>query len=320
MNPRQLGNTDIQIPSVAMGCWPIAGVTSLDVNDADSLATLRAAFDNGINFFDTAYSYGINGESELLISKALGGHRNEITIASKCGIHRDQSGQHIDNSPSRLKQQVDVSLSRLKTEVIELLYLHAPDPNCDLIETASLMKSFVDCGKARAIGVSNFSTDQLKQFHAVCPISAVQPPFNMLQRDIENDIVPWCIAHSVSVIVYWPLMKGLLAGKLPRDHQFDGKDGRAKYPMFQGEEWQKNQDFVDQLKKFADSIGRTVAQVVINWTIQRPGITTALCGAKRAYQIEETAQAMQFELSDSQLATIDALLRQRGIPVTRAAV
>ena len=320
MQKRRLGTSEIEVTSVAMGCWPIAGVTSLDVNDEDSLDTLRTAFDSGVTFFDTAYSYGINGESELLIAKALSPVRDRITLATKCGIHRDQNGQTIDNSPSRLREQLDTSLKRLKTDFIDLLYLHAPDPNCDLFETAAVMRSFLEQGKARTIGVSNFSVSQLESFHAICPITATQPAFNMLQRDIERDVVPWCLQHSVSVVVYWPLMKGLLAGKLPRDHQFGTKDGRAKYPMFQGEEWQKNQDFVDQLRSFADSINRTVAQVVINWTIQRPGITVALCGAKRAYQIEETAISMEFELTTEELATIDSLLEDRGDPITRPAV
>ncbi len=320
MHKRRLGTSEIEVTPVAMGCWPIAGVTSLDVNDQDSLDTLRAAFDNGVTFFDTAYSYGINGESESLIAKALSPVRQQITLATKCGIHRDQTGQTIDNSPSRLRAQVDTSLRRLETDVIDLLYLHAPDPNRDLSETAAVMRSFLEQGKARSIGVSNFSVSQLIAFNTVCPITAVQPAFNMLQRDIEHDVVPWCLQHSASVVVYWPLMKGLLAGKLPRDHQFDIKDGRAKYPMFQGEQWHKNQDFVGHLRDFAASINRTVAQVVINWTIQRPGITVALCGAKRAYQIEETAKSMQFELTAEELETIDGLLVARGTPITRPAV
>lgn len=320
MHKRRLGTSEIEVTPVAMGCWPIAGVTSLDVNDQDSLDTLRAAFDNGVTFFDTAYSYGINGESESLIAKALSPVRQQITLATKCGIHRDQTGQTIDNSPSRLRAQVDTSLRRLETDVIDLLYLHAPDPNYDLSETAVVMRSFLEQGKARSVGVSNFSDSQLVTFNTVCPITAVQPAFNMLQRGIEQDVVPWCLQHSASVVVYWPLMKGLLAGKLPRDHQFDIKDGRAKYPMFQGEQWHKNQDFVGHLRDFAASINRTVAQVVINWTIQRPGITVALCGAKRAYQIEETAKSMQFELTAEELETIDGLLVARGTPITRPAV
>jgi len=142
----------------------------------------------------------------------------------------------------------------------------------------------------------------------------------MLQRQIEKDTLPWCREHGVSVMAYWPLLKGLLAGKLPRDFVFQPNDGRAKYPMFQGDEWQKNQDFVDRLREISEEIGKTVSQVVINWTIHQPGITAALCGAKRADQIEETAGAMGWKLDTEQLARIDAALEERGTPVAKSAV
>ena len=175
-------------------------------------------------------------------------------------------------------------------------------------------------GKTRAIGASNMTVEQLEQFRTVCPLSAYQPPYNMLQRQIEADLLPWCQQHNVSVMVYWPLMKGLLAGKLRRDHVFAAGDGRAKYPMFQGDEWQKNQDFVDAIRQLAAECGKTVAQVVVNWTIHRPGVTVALCGAKRAYQIQETAGALGWRLSDDHLRRIDEALRRRGTPITRSAV
>lgn len=304
-----------------MGCWPISGVTSLDVNEADSLATLRAAFDAGINFFDTAYIYGRDGESERLIAKGLGEHRDEMVIATKGGIHWDETGQRaFDASPETLRRECEASLRRLDTDRVELLYLHAPDPAVPVAESAGALKRLMDEGKALSIGVSNLNVDQLEAFQAECPISAFQPPYNMLQRDIEADTLPWCVERNVAVVVYWPLLKGLLAGKLARDHVFPPSDGRAKYPMFQGEEWQKNQDFVDRLRSVADQAQKTVAQVVVNWTIHQPGITVALCGAKRAYQIEESAGAMGWQLSAEQLATIDAALRERGEPETISAV
>src|SRR5205085_1091450 len=160
-------------------------------------------------------------------------------------------------------------------EVIDLYYLHAPDPATPIDVTATAFRHLLDTGKVRAVGLSNATTAQLAAFHAVCPLSACQPHYNMLQREIELDQLPWCVEHKVSTMIYWPLMKGLLAGKLPRDHVFDPKDGRRKYPMFQGDEWRKNQDFLDQLRPLAASVNRSVAQVVLNWTIQRPGITVA---------------------------------------------
>ncbi|QDS89001.1 General stress protein 69 [Rosistilla ulvae] len=318
---RPLGQTDIRVSPVAMGCWPIAGMTSLEVNDADSLATLDAAFDAGINFFDTAYCYGANGESERLIGRGLGNRRDQIAIATKGGIAWDAEGQRVqDASPATLRRQCDESLQRLGTDRVELLYLHGPDPNVPVSESAGELKRLMDAGKTRSVGVSNFNVEQLEEFHAVCPISAVQPHFNMLQQEITHDILPWCEANGASAIIYWPLMKGLLAGKLSRDHQFAPGDGRAKYPMFQGDEWQKNQDFVDALRKLAIEIGRTVSDVVINWTIHHPGITAALCGAKRPYQISETAAALSWQLTTDQRARIDQAIADRGPAAGRSAV
>lgn len=303
-----------------MGCWPITGITSIDVNQADSLATLRAALEAGINFFDTAYCYGYEGESERMIAEALGDRRDEIVIASKAGIHWVNRKQERDATPETIRRECDESLQRLKTDRIDLYYLHAPDPAVPVAESAGAFAELLQAGKIRSVGVSNFDVPQLEAFHSVCPISASQPFYNMLQREIEEEVLPWCISNGVSSIVYWPLMKGLLAGKLPRDHVFDESDGRRKYPMFHGEEWQKNQDFLDALRPIVDEAGVTVAQLVINWTIQRDGITAALCGAKRPEQIRETAAAMDFRLAEDQIARIDAAIAERGNIVSRGAV
>jgi aryl-alcohol dehydrogenase-like predicted oxidoreductase len=318
---RLLGTTDIEVSSVAMGCWPISGMTSLDVNDAESLKTLRAAVDAGVNFFDTAYCYGRGGESERLIARAISEDRESIVIATKGGIHWDANGvRGFNASPDRLRQECDESLQRLGTDYIDLLYLHAPDPNVPVTESAAALKSLLEAGKTRSVGVSNFNLEQMKAFHAVCPITAVQPHYNMLQREIETDIVPWCLEHDVSIVVYWPLLKGLLAGKLSRDHQFREGDGRAKYAMFQGEEWNKNHDFIDVLRAIADDLHKTVAQLVVNWTVHQPGITAALCGAKRPYQIEESAGAMGWRLDDRTMNRINQALEHRGQPVSQSAV
>ena len=159
----------------------------------------------------------------------------------------------------------------------------------------------------------------MEEFHAVCPITAAQMPYNMLQRDIEKRTIPWCRKRNIAVMVYWPLMKGLLAGKLPRNRELDERDKRRTYPMYQGDEWQKNQDFVDRLREIAVVSGHTIAQLVVNWTISQPGITSALCGAKRPAQIEETAGAMAWQLSDEQQANIAAAIATRGPTATKRA-
>jgi aryl-alcohol dehydrogenase-like predicted oxidoreductase len=321
MELRRLGTTDILVTPVAFGCWPISGVTSVDVNEADSLATLEAALASGVNFVDTAHCYGYAGESERLIGRVVAGRRDAVVIATKGGIHWDANRRQArDGRPETLRAQCEESLRRLATDHVDLLYLHAPDPNLPLAESAGGLARLLEEGKTRAVGLSNASVKELVEFSSACSLAAFQPHYNLLQREIEADSLPWCRERNIAVVVYWPLMKGLLAGRLARDHVFAPGDGRAKYPMFQGQEWQRNQDFLDCLRAIAADAGKTVAQVVINWVIHQEGITSALCGAKRAHQAMENAQAAGWRLSAQALAQIDEALAQRGTPITRAAV
>ena len=322
---RHLGNSGLKVSAVALGCWPIAGVTTLGVNDADSIATIQKCFDLGINHLDTAHVYGPNGESENLIRRALAGtrgsgsRRDEMVIATKCGIHYENGVMVTDNRPERLRLECDESLRRLGTDRVELLYLHAPDEKVPIADSAAALRKLMEEGKTLSVGVSNFTVEQMDEFHAVCPITATQMPYNMLQRDIEKRTIPWCRERNVAVMIYWPLMKGLLTGKLQRGEALDERDNRRNYPMYQGDELQKNQDFIDQLRKVADSSGYSVAQIVVNWTINQLGITAALCGAKRPAQIEESAGAMGWQLTAEQRAIIDAAIAVRGPTATKRA-
>ncbi len=302
---------------MSLGCWPIAGLTSPGATDEHSIATIRACFDLGINHLDTAHMYGRDGESERLIARALGNRRQEMVIATKGGLHWHAGGkQAVDGSPAMLRRQCEESLRRLQTDCVELYYLHAPDPKVPIGASAGELKRLMDEGKIRSAGVSNVNVAQLEEFTAVCPLSAYQPPYNMLQRQIEADTLPWCRDRGVAVLVYWPLMKGLLAGKLRRTEVFAETDSRRKYPMFQGAEWEKNHDLVDRLRQVANEAGRTVAQLVVAWTIRQPGITAALCGAKRPEQIGETAAAADWELTSEQTALVEQALADRGEPVS----
>ena len=306
---RRIGQSGLFVSPVALGCWPIAGMTSLGVNDEDSLATISAALESGINFIDTAHCYGANGESERLIGKAIKGKRDRIVLASKGGIHWDEKGiRHYDATPERILLECNESLRRMNVDHIDLFYLHAPDPQVPVEQSAEAFVSLLKSGKVRAVGASNFSVEELEKFQAVCPISAVQPPYNMLERAIESDIIPWCIANHVSVINYWPLMKGLLAGKIRRGHQFEANDKRLTYDVFQGEKFEAAQKLLDRLDFMAVKTDKTVAQIVVNWTIHQPGLTATLCGAKRDWQIRETAGGMGWKLDDADFHLINALI------------
>lgn len=309
---RPLDNSEIFVSPVALGCWPMAGVTTLDVNDADSIATIQKCFELGINHLDTAYVYGPNGESENLIRRAIGKRRDEFVIATKCGLHLEGPEFVADGRPERLRAECEESLRRLGTDRVELLYLHTPDDKVAIAESAGALRELLDAGKTRSVGVSNFTVEQMEEFSAVCPIVATQMPYNMLQRGIEQRTIPWCRERNVAVMIYWPLMKGLLAGKFRRDTELHEHDSRRNNPAYSGDEWQRNQDFVERLREAAALTGHTVAQLVVNWTFSQPGITSALCGAKRPHQIAETAGAMGWRLTTEQESMIDAAIAQRG--------
>lgn len=295
--------------SVGLGCWPIAGISSLDVNDQDSLRTIAVALDCGINFFDTAYSYGFKGQADLLLAKALKGRTGGTIVATKVGTHYDSQGQRIvDGRPETLIRHAKESLDRLNRDCLDVLYLHTPDPNVPLEESADALAELMSSGIVSYAGVSNVNLQQLQLFHSRCPVTVVQPYFNMLQREVVGELREFCLAEKISIACYWVLMKGLLAGRMQRDHQFDPADRRLTYPVYRGEAWQRAQDLLDELRSISKELNCTVAQLVVAWTIAQPGITVALCGAKRPEQITETAIAMTLELSDDILERINRLV------------
>ena len=330
MTLRPLADTGLHVSPVALGCWPIAGVTTLGATPEHSRATVAAALDAGINHLDTAHAYGYRGESERIVGEVVrpmiaAEGRDRVVVASKCGLvwgeRRGTGGsgkrpQFKDGRPETIRAQCDESLTRLGLDVIDLYYLHAPDPKVPVAESAGAIAELIAAGKVRAAGVSNFTSEaQYRDFASACPFAADQQPYNMLQTDIETDRVPWARRHGrpgVAIATYWPLMKGLLAGKLSRAHVFADGDSRAGYPVFQEPEWSKTQDLLDRLREIAADLRATVAQLVVAWTLARPAVTTVLCGAKRPTQIIETAAAMRLDLPPEATAAIDSALRDRG--------
>ncbi|GIW96986.1 MAG: general stress protein [Pirellulaceae bacterium] len=306
---RQLGSTPLRVTPIGFGCWPIAGVSSLGVTEEASVATLHAALECGINFFDTAYAYGYDGEADRLLVRAGIPKREGVVIASKVGQYFDaRRVRHIDGRPPTLLRHAQQVLRRLGVSAVDIMYLHQPDPHVPLAESAGAIAEIVRRGMARYGGVSNVDAEQLRQFVRHCPQTiVVQPPFNMLQQRCLHELQPVCQEKRISVVGYWVLMKGLLAGKLPRDHRFDPRDKRLTYPIFQGEAWQRAQDLLDRLREIAADLGCTVAQLVVAWTIAHPGVSVALCGAKRPEQIRETAAAMRLHVAPEILQEITLL-------------
>ena len=325
--PRPLGRSHVTVGPLGLGCWPLAGMTRAGVTAAAAEATVAAAIDAGITHFDTAYCYGEHGESERAIAGAIRGRRGHVVIAGKCGIHWEPAPgaapprrQMVDGRPERIRAEVEESLRRLGTDHLDLLYLHAPDPQVPITESAGELARLLAAGKARAIGASNVSLAHLEAFAAVCPLAACQMHFNMLQREIEQGILPWCRAQDVAMVVYWPLMKGLLAGTMRRGQVFPTTDSRHKYPMFNGTEFDRNLDFVDKLRPIAARLGCTLPDLVLAWTAEQPGITCALFGATSPEQVAMNARALAVDLDDRARSDIATAIADRGPVANRRPV
>jgi aryl-alcohol dehydrogenase-like predicted oxidoreductase len=286
--------SELGISPVALGCWPLAGITSGAITEEAAVAVIDAALDAGVNHLDTAYAYGRDGESERLIARAIRGRRGQVVLATKAGVYWDEHGVlKLTGKPELLRRHFEKSLRRLETDAVELLYFHAPAEDAPLAESARLFRELLAEGKTRAVGVSNISVVQMETFAAECPFVACQVRYNWLQREIDAGILPWCRAHNVGVVAYEPLAMGLLTGKFTHDHVFQPCDWRRQSPLFTGEAWTRNLAEVDRLRTVAAHFGCSVAQLAVAWTISRPGVAAAVCGAKRPEQIRETAEAMR---------------------------
>ncbi|MFM7108369.1 MAG: aldo/keto reductase [Planctomycetaceae bacterium] len=332
---RPVGPSPVAVGPLGLGCWPLAGMTRAGVSREAAVETVRAAIDAGITHLDTAYCYGERGEADVAIGKALGWTggapvgcvpRDAVVVAGKCGIHWTPDAtkdpprrQVVDGRPERLRAEVEESLARLGTDRFDLLYLHAPDPAVPIEESAGELKRLVDAGKTRAVGLSNAGVDLLARFAAECPLAACQLHFNMLQREIEESALPWCRERGIAMVVYWPLMKGLLAGRMQRGRVFPTSDSRHKYPLFSGPEFERNLDFVDALRPVAARLGVTLADLVLAWTAEQPGITSVLFGATSPEQVRENARALACDLDDAARDSIRLAVAARGpVPRTRA--
>ena len=304
----------LTLPGLALGCWPLAGMTRPGVTRQAAIETVAAAIDHGITHLDTAYCYGENGESEKAIAQAAQGRRNEVTIASKCGIHW-QAGkkQTVDGRPETIIREAKESLLRLQADSIDLLYLHTPDPKIPIKESAGALRRLLDEGFVRAVGLSNGNVEECKLFAETCPLTACQRHFNMLQQEIRPALLPYCKSEQIAMVTYWPLIKGLLAGKMERNQVFPKTDSRHKYLMFRGEEFQKNLDFVDTIRSLATQQNMDLVSLVLAWTMAQEGITTVLFGATSAKQVTTNAKALNCRLDGSIIQAINDAIQQRGL-------
>jgi len=313
---RQLGWTELDFSTIGLGTWAIGGGEWEygwgPQDDAESVATIPAAMELGINWIDTAAVYGL-GRSETVLGRAIKGLREKPIIATKCGMVWDQAR----TISSRLKKEsvrseAEASLRRLGVEVIDLYQVHWPNPDEDIEEAWGAIADLVREGKVRYAGASNFSVEQLKRVQAIHPVASLQPPYSMLQRGVEAELLDYCAANKIGVIVYSPMQKGLLTGKFTRERaqSLADDDHRRRDSRFQDPQLSANLDLVEGLRAIAEKRGKTVAELAIAWVLRRPEVTAAIVGARRPSQIEETVAAGNWMLSDEDMAAVETLLNK----------
>lgn len=308
-NKITLGKTKLQVLPLGLGANAVGGHNLFPgLNDETGRNIVRSALDHGINFIDSAFIYG-PGRSEELIGEVLKerGGRDNVVIATK-GAHVITGDKiTLDNSPAFLRQSVEDSLKRLQTDYIDLYYIHFPDENTPKDEAVGELKKLKDEGKIRAIGVSNFSIDQLKEANKDGHVDVLQSHYNLLHRDAEQDLLPYTQEHGISFVPYFPLASGLLGGKYKQGDTFS--DIRKNDPLFQGETFAKNLEKVDKVRQIANAKGVEVAHVVLAWYLTVPSIDALIPGAKRPEQIVSNLETLKVQLTPEEIKTIDSIFK-----------
>jgi aryl-alcohol dehydrogenase-like predicted oxidoreductase len=301
----------LQVSRVALGTWAIGGWMWGGTDEAESIKTIRAAIEHGINVIDTAPAYGF-GRSEEIVGKALAeaGLRSKVLIATKAGLEW-QGGRVFRNaSRARILREVEDSLRRLRTDYIDIYQIHWPDPLVTIEETAETMQTLFEQGTIRAIGVSNFSVQQMERFRRIAPLHVLQPPFNLFEREIEADILPYCRKNKIATFGYGALCRGLLSGRMRVGSKFEGDDLRRTDPKFQQPRFGQNLAAVERLDHLAQQrFGKRVIHLAVRWVLDQ-GITTALWGARNPAQLLPVEEVSGWQLDASAKAEIDRILRE----------
>jgi aryl-alcohol dehydrogenase-like predicted oxidoreductase len=307
MKYRTLGKTGLRVSCVTLGTWSMAGPWWGETNDEISIATLRRAVELGINTIDTADVYGY-GHAEDLIARAFAGKRHEVIIASKVGLRWNNKGKvRHDLSAQYIEKAVDASLKRLNTDYIDLYQIHWPDPGTPVEATMESLNRCAESGKVRFIGVSNHSPEQIDALRTYGEIATSQPLLNLFERASEIRILPYCLQEDFGLLSYGTLCRGLLSGRF-KTGDTPRESVRRRDPLFNGECYLRNLRIVESLGGIAYEIGATVAQLSIAWVTAHAAVTTAIAGARRPEQIEESAKAAEVEVDETLLRQIDMIL------------
>jgi aryl-alcohol dehydrogenase-like predicted oxidoreductase len=302
--------TSLKLSPVAIGTWAIGGWMWGGTDEAESIATIRAALEHGINIVDTAPVYGF-GRSEEIVGKAITESRlrSNVVIATKTGLQWEGGRVARNASRNRIMREVEDSLRRLQTDYIDIYQVHWPDPLVTIEETADAMHQLFAEGKIRAIGVSNFSVVQMERFRRVAPLHVLQPPYNLFERGIEADLLPYCRENNIATLGYGALCRGLLSGRMRADTVFDGDDLRRTDPKFVAPRFAQYLAAVDKLDRLAQRFGKRVIHLAVRWMLDQ-GITTALWGARHPGQLQPVDEVTGWSLDASAKAEIDQILRE----------
>ena len=300
--------TALEVSHITLGTWAIGGWMWGGTEEAESIATIRAALAQGINLIDTAPVYGF-GRSEEIVGKALAdGLREHALIATKCGLDWHDGKITRNGSRERILREVEDSLRRLNTDRIDIYQVHWPDPSRPIAETARTMRELFEQGTIRAIGVSNFSVEQMDEFRRSSPLHVLQPPYNLFERAIEKEILPYCRKHDIATLGYGALCRGLLSGRMRADTKFSGDDLRRHDPKFQPDRFPQYLAAVERLERFArERYGTHVIDLAVRWVLDQ-GITTALWGARHPDQLLPVEAAMGWSLDRTAKAEIDRII------------
>ncbi|MCK5136929.1 MAG: aldo/keto reductase [Bacteroidales bacterium] len=323
MEKRRLGKSDLLVSPIALGAWAIGGWMWGGSDRKESIRAIHACLDHGISSIDTAPIYGF-GHSEKILGEAIKGKREKFEILTKAGMRwEDTKGEYYFTTNDNYGHSRDVykysdresiireceeSLQRLGTDYIDLYQIHWPDPTTPIEETMEALQLLLHQGKIRAIGVSNYSVDQMQKANTVVELSSNQLPYSMVRKGIEEEIVPWCVKNDCGILAYSPLQRGLLTGKITPDYPFPPGDSRPEMPHFKINNLIITNQFLEKIKPIAEKKGATLSQLVIQWTLKQPGITVALVGARNEKQVEQNAGSMLVSLSEEEVNLINAEL------------
>jgi aryl-alcohol dehydrogenase-like predicted oxidoreductase len=311
-----LGNSDLRITPIGIGAWAIGGGgwngSMGPQNDSDSIPAIHAALDYGLNWIDTAALYGL-GHSEQMVARAIQRHTPKPYVFTKCERVWDEDGNiGACLKAESIRRECEDSLRRLKTDVIDLYQIHWPEPDQDIEEGWTELARLKEEGKVRYIGVSNFSVGQMKRAQAIAPITSLQPPYAIVRRESEQEILPFCLSQNIGVIVYSPMYAGLLTGAMTRERvaNFLPEDWRRNLPGFKEPALSRNLRVVEHLRAIGKRAGRTPGEVAITWTLNHPAVTGAIVGFRNPQQVAGIAGAADFRLNQNEISQIEEALKQ----------